>query len=222
MASSGTKAVVVVLLVAVAGAAAWGWSEYRGRELRRTAGALVQDASTSLREGLRPAGASAEGRDRKLELDAKALDGGLAALARVDAGRDRALAYAAEEYAVSARQLLRDLAQEERLRRRVSERIRELSQHMNYADRRTPDFHRRALALKDELEKAYFDYGLVADTLARELDAFPDARAKVAAQLGASAVPDDALAADARRRAAQSARQVADEMERARRMAGAR
>jgi hypothetical protein len=222
MASSGTKAVAIALLLAVAAAVGWwGWTEHQRAELRRTATALVQDASAGLRAGLRsrPGGASGVG---ALESGAKALDERLAAFGRVRTAGERALAYAAEEYALSARQILRELAQEEVRRGRVAEGIRTLADHMNYANRRTPDFHRRALALKDDLEKRYFDYGVSAGSLARELDAFADARAKLAAQLDASALLDEDLAADARQRAADAARRVADDMQRARRMAGAR
>jgi hypothetical protein len=222
MASSGAKAVVILVLAASAAAAgAWAWTAHQRAELRRTAAALVQEASAGLRDGLRahPGGSAAAG---KLEADARGLDQRLAEFGRVRTARQRALAYAAEEYAVSARQILRELAREDLGRERVADGIKALAQHMNYADRRTPDFHRRALELKSDLEKRYFDYGVAAGALARELDAFPDARAKLAAELDASALLDEGLAADARNRAAESARRLADDMQRARRMAGAR
>lgn len=222
MASSGAKAVVILVLAASAAAAgAWAWNGHQRAELRRTASALVQQASAGLRDGLRahPGGSAAAGR---LEAEAKALDERLTDFARVKTARERGLAYAAEEYALSARHILLELAREDRGRERVAEGIKALAQHMNYANRRTPDFHRRALELKNDLEKRYFDYGVAAGALARELDAFPDARAKLAAQLDASALLDEGVAADARNRAAESARRLADDMRRARGMAGAR
>ncbi len=220
MASSGTKPVAIVLGLAVAAAAGWwGWTEHQRSQLRRSAAALVQDASAGLRDGLRAhPGAGGAG----LETGAEALDRRLAEFGRVKTARDRGLAYAAEEYAASARQILLQLAREDRERRRVGEGIKALAEHMNYANRRTPEFHRRALELKNDLEKRYFDYGVAAGALARELDAFPDARAKLAAQIDASALLDEGLAADARRRAEDAARRVADDMQRARRMAGTR
>ena len=218
MASSGTKSAVLMLGLAVA--AGWGWVQYQRGEVRRSATALVQDASAGLRDGLRahPGG----GGVGRLDADARALDERLADFGRVKTARERELAYAAEEYALSARQILRELAREERGRERVAEGARSLGQHMNHANRRAADFHRRALELKNDLEKRYFDYGVAAGALARELDAFPDSRAKLAAQIDASALLDEGLAADARKRAAGAALEVAGEMERARGLLGAR
>ena len=223
MATSGSKSVVlVVLAAAVAAAAGWGtWSAHQRAELRRAASDLVQEASAGLRDGLRAHPGSGAGLAR-LDADAAGLDARLADFERVKTAPGRALAYAAEEYALSARQILRELAREERGRQRVDEGAKALVQHMNHANRRTPDFLSRALQIKGDLEKRYFDYGVAADALARELDAFPGARAKVAAQVDASALLDEGLAADARRRAAESASRVADEVQRARDIAGPR
>jgi len=223
MASSGTKTAVLVLVAAVAGAAGWwAWGEHQRRELRGTVGAFVQEASASLRDGLQATRASGDGAAGKLDADAKALEIRLAALERMNAARDRALVYAAEEYGFVARQVLRDLAQEQLRRRRVSERMQLLAQHMNRADRHAPDWHRNALRLKGDLEKSYFDYGAAAEALGRGLDAFPEVRARLALRLDPSLLMDEAAAADARRRAAEAARRVADEMQRARRMTGGR
>jgi hypothetical protein len=218
MASSAKKAAVLVLLAAAAGAALWwGWGELQKHELRRTVGALVQRASASLSDGLKTRGDAG-----KLEEDAKRLDAGITALERVKAAPERSLVYAAEEYALAARQILRNLAQEQRQRLRVSENMQLLAQHINHAERRTPDFHRQALRLKDELERAYFDYRVAADGLGRELYALPGTRAKLAAQLGAAPLVDEALVDDALRRSADTAQGVADRMQRARLMVSAR
>jgi hypothetical protein len=218
MASPGTKSAAVVLLVALAGAGGgWAWIQHQRAEARRSATTLVEDASAGLREGLRPrAGAGGAA----LEAGAKALDERLAAFARVRTSGERALAYGAEEYALSARQVLRDLGQEERRRAEVAEGLRALAQHMNYANRRTPGFHRRALQIKADLEKRYYEYRVAADALARELDALADVRARLAPLVDASALLDAQQAADARKRADEAARRVADDMQRARRMAG--
>ena len=218
MATSGPKRVVLVLAAAMAAAAGWGaWSAHQRAELRRAASALVQEASAGLRDGLRAHPGNGGGLAR-LDAEAAGLDARLADFERVKTAPGRSLAYAAEEYALSARQILRELAREERARQRVDEGARALAQHMNYANRRTADFLRRALQIKGDLEKRYFDYGVAAGALAHELDAFPDARAKLAAQVDASALLDEGLAADARRRASESAERVADEMRRARGM----
>jgi hypothetical protein len=182
----------------------------------------VRDATAGLREGLQPRAPADAAAARKLDADAQALEERLAAYGRIKAGRDPALAFAAEEYALCARQILRESAREARGRRAVEERMRELTRHMNYANRRTREFHRTALALKDALERAYYDYRLAAEGLSRELAVFPEARAKVAARLGTAPLIEEATAAAANQRAADSARRVADDMQRARRMTGGR
>src|SRR5262249_34239443 len=102
MASSGTKFGAITLAAALAVAAgSWAWTQHQRAEARRSAGALVRDASESLREGLRAglrtsaradlsADAGAAGL-AKLEADARAIDGGLAEFGRVKASGERAL-----------------------------------------------------------------------------------------------------------------------------------
>jgi hypothetical protein len=217
-----TGAAALAALVIASAAGYWTWTEHKKRELRRNVAALVQDTSARLREALQARASLDSAALRKLDADAGAIDGRAGELRRMRASPDRTLVYAAEEYALNARQLLRNLAQAHRQRQRLAESMKLLSHHMNYANRRASNWHREALRLKDGLDRNYSDYSRAVEALGRELDAYPETHAKLAAQVGASLLPDEALAAEARQRSTDAARQAAAEMQRARNMTGGR
>ncbi len=219
---SKTGSILLAIAVVAAGGY-WGWNAYQKRELRQHVVSLARDASARLRDGLHAAeGAADPAAIRAMETDAKAIEGEVETLDRMKASRDRALVYAAEEYAVDARQLLRNFAQGHRYRQRLETSVKRLSDHMRYANRRTPAWHDEALRLKGELEKDYFNYRISAEALDRELGAYPAARAKLAAEVDPSLLLDDAVVAQARARSSDAAKRAAAEVERLRRLTGAR
>jgi len=78
------------------------------------------------------------------------------------------------------------------------------------------------LRAKDRMEKDYFDYRLSVDTFGRLLESYPATRKKLALQVGAGLLVDEAAAANARKRALANSKRVADDVERARQLAAVR
>ena len=93
---------------------------------------------------------------------------------------------------------------------------------MRSAKRRSGSWIQEALRAKERLEKDYFDYRLSADALGRLLESYPGARKKLALHVGGALLADEGTATAARRRALESARRLADEVERARQLAAVR
>jgi len=75
---------------------------------------------------------------------------------------------------------------------------------------------------KDRLEKDYFDYRTSAEALSRLLDSLPQARKKLALHVGAAPLVDETALRNARQRALEDSRRVADEVAKARQLAAVR
>jgi len=72
---------------------------------------------------------------------------------------------------------------------------------MRKASGRSGTWIKEALRAKDRMEKDYFDYRLSVETFGRLLESYPAARKKLALQVGAGLLVEEAAAANARKRA---------------------
>jgi hypothetical protein len=204
----------------------WGISAYRKSELQKAVTALVKDTSERLQAAL-AIETGAEPADQtvgRLDDHAQEVDKHVLELRGMSASPNRALVDAAEEYMLTVRQILRHQAASHRYRIQVSASERALREHMRSARRRSASWIQEALRAKDRLEKDYFDYRLSAEALGRLLQSYPDARKKLALQLhmGGALLADEAAVISARRRALDSARRLAGEVQRARQLAAVR
>ncbi len=218
-------AAVVAALVLAAGAALF-WGQHKKAELRSDIAALVVDASGRLRSALgmeadQKAADTAEG-VAQLEQDSAAFDRQLGVLHGLDTRRDAALADAAEDYLTTARQLALYQARMHRLRIDVDGAVQALDEHMRSADRRARGWIGEAMRKKDFLEKKYFDYRMACDGFGDLARGYPDSRQRLVPLVGAQAVVDDQLAADARTHAQAAAKQTAALVDQARQLAVAR
>src|SRR5262249_33477401 len=123
------------------------------------------------------------------------------------ASPDRALAAAADEYLLTVRQILRLQAASHRYRLQVAASEGALREHMPASGRRSAAWIDEAVRAKDRMERNYFDYRVSAEALERLLGEYPSARKKMAAQLGAPLLPDEAVE-DARKRAAAAFKRI--------------
>jgi len=219
-----TAALLAAALVIAAALGYWGVSAYRKSELQKAVTALVEDTSERLQAAfaIEPGTAPADQTVGRLDDHAQEVDKHVLELHGMSASPNRALVDAAEEYMLTVRQILRNQAASHRYRIQVSASDRALRDHMRAAKRRSASWIQEALRAKDRLEKDYFDYRLSAEALARLLESYPDARKKLALHVGGALLADEAAATSARRRALDSARRLADEVERARQLAAVR
>jgi len=215
--ASGIGLAALALFLALA---YWGYRTYAKSQLQKAVIELVKDSSDRLRAGLGiEAGAASVA---KIDDLAQEVDKHVIELNRLSASSDRALVDAAEEYLLTIRQILRSLAASQRYRAQVMARDSALRDHMRGSSRRSRAWIDEAVRMKDRLEKDYFDYRLSAEALGRLLESLPEARKKLALHVGAAPLADETALRNASRRALESSKRMAEEMERMRQLAAVR
>jgi len=228
LSGSGNKAAVSALaaLLVVAALGYWGYSGYKKLELRDTIVALVKDASRRFEGALAmEAGrASADNAQavQKLDEHAQEVDRHVIELRGLALWRDRVLAEAAEDYLLTVREVLRKQAASHRYGIQVAAGEAALREFMRGANRRSRTWMDEAVREKDRLEKDYFDYRLSADAFARLLEAYPESRQKLAAEIPAAPLAADDAVQAARERAVQNSRRAESEMQQIRQLAAVR
>lgn len=203
-----------VLLLAVA--AWWGYQAQQERRLASTVTALAREAGTRLRDALvLDAQPQAEDGARKLEAHLAAVDAHLQKLRGLNTAPMIALGEAADDYVLTAREILRRLAVGHRARLEFAQSSRALLEHMR-ADRGGASWVGEAVRLKERVEKDFSDHKAATETLAKLLESFPAAQTRIAPYIETPLLIDDKLLGAARQRALASARQAADEIEKIR------
>jgi hypothetical protein len=216
-----TVAAALVALLAVSALGYWAYGAYRKSDLQKAVAALVRDTSERLQAALAIETETAQTVGR-LDDHAQEVDKHVIELRSMSASPNRPLVDAAEEYMLTARQILRNQAASHRYRVQMSASDKTLRDHMRTASRRTSSWIQEALRAKDRLERDYLDYRLSLEAFSRLLESFPEARKKLALYLGTGPLIDAAAATDARRRALDSLKRAGSEVERARQLAAVR
>src|SRR5258705_11279153 len=217
-----TTALGLAALVIVSALGYWGVSAYRKSQLQRAVTALVQDSSERLRGALAVETEAVHDDTarmvQRLDDQAQEVDKHVIELRGMSASLNPSLVYAAEEYLLTVRQILRNQAASHRYRIQLAASEQALREHMRKASRRSGTWIKEALGAKDRMEKDYFDYRLSVETFGRLLESYPAARKKLALQVGAGLLVEKAAAANARKRALANSRRLADDVERARQL----
>jgi hypothetical protein len=218
-----TTALGLAALVIVAALGYWGVSAYRKGQLQRAVTALVKDSSERLQGALAlETGAAPEDTAQmvvRLDDQAQEVDKHVIELRGISASPNQALVDAAEEYMLTVRQILRNQAASHRYRIQVSASEQALRDHMRAANRRSGNWIKDAVRFKDRMEKEYFDYRISVDAFGRLLESYPPTRKKLALQVGAGLLVEEAVTANARKRVLATSKRVADDVERARQLA---
>ena len=200
----------------------WGASAYRKSQLHKAASVLVRDASERLEASLALGQESATPQTvARIDEHAQEVDRHVMELRDMSASPDRGLASAAEDYLLTARQILRELAATHRYGIQVSATAEKLRQHMRGAGHRSRAWIDEAVRAKERMEKSYFDYRVSADALERLLASYPSTRKNMAAQLRVPLLDDETVEA-ARKRAVAASRRAAASVEQVRQLAAVR
>ena len=220
-----TAAIALAALLVASALGYWAYGEHRKRELHNAVVSLVKDTSARLREALSieagPPSADPPETVRKLDDHAKEVDRLLQELHRMNAAPDQALVDAADDYVLTGREILRKQASSHRYRLLLSDSTQALLDHMR-ADDRSGSWVREAVRAKERFEKDYRDYKLAVEAFGSLLESFPASRAKLAAHVDAALLLEEGLVREARKRALETSKQTADEIEKTRRLASAR
>ena len=200
----------------------WGVGAYRKAQLQRTIASLVLDSSERLETALaleaQADTASSPQTVGRLDDQAQEVDKHVIDLHDLNDSTNRPLAAAADDYLLTVRQILRELAASHRYRVQVSASDERLREHMSKAGRRSAAWMDEAIRAKDRLEKNYFDYRVSAEALERQLASYPETRKKMASQLRVPLLADEP-AESARKRALANSKRIAANVEQARQLA---
>jgi len=209
---------VAALALAIACAVAW-WA-YRGtqkRELHQDVVALVQDSTARLREALGLLTAGAEARV-KLEAHFTALEGSVGKTQALDASIYPELVQAANAYVTDVHALLRRQLALHAGRDAVHVDIGEINNHLRTAGTRSPEWIRQALALKQRLEKSFFDYRFAAGGLEKSLSSLDDTSLRLRTYVPAAAVIEEELVFAAKKRLLELSTQIEQQVENVRKL----
>lgn len=198
------------LLLAVT--AWWVYQAQQERRIAATVTALAREAGTRLRDALiLDAQPQAEDSARKLEAHLAAVDGHLQKLRGLNTTSVPALGEAADDYVLTAREILRRLTAGQRSRLEFAQSSRALLEHMR-ADRGGASWVGEAVRLKDRVEKDFSDHQAATEALAKLLESFPAAQARIAPYIETPLLIDDKLLGAVRQRALASAQQATNEI----------
>ena len=211
-------AVIAAALLLAVVAAWWAYKAHQQRQLAATVTALAREAGTRLREALvLDAQPQSEDGARKLEGHLAVVDGHLQKLRGLNTNTSSMLALgeAADDYVLTAREILRRLVVGQRARLEFAQSSRALLEHMR-ADHGGASWVGEAVRLKERVEKDFSDHKAATETLAKLLESFPAAQARIAPHIETPPLIDGKLLDAARQRALASARQAANEIEKIR------
>jgi len=196
-----------------------GYAVHQKRELRASVVEAIATASRQLDETLAvdviapPAGLA-----ERLDANVAQADGALQKLRSLGARRDPQLVEAADPYVASALEVLRRQAGAVRHRARFVEDRDALKEYMARVATRSENWAAEAIRLKKQLEQDNFDYQLTVASLGNMLGGLLEARRKVAAQLPAAPLAEEAAVVRARERSIAAAGTAKQELESARRL----
>jgi hypothetical protein len=198
---AGARAALwAVLTLAAALLIHWGYDEYRKHTLPKIVVTLAQDASARLQDALRSEIDESEGdaaTGQRLEQHAIALDQSLIKLRDMHTEAIPEFAAAADDYLLTAREILRRRAADYRYRAVVAEGMRSLRTHMR-TDNRTGAWIGQAVRIKTKLETDMRHYRLTAVALDDLLEQYTDSRSKIAPYVEPSRLTSDMVIGAAR------------------------
>ena len=204
-------------LALVSGLGWWGYRAIKKNELQRATLALVQDSTVLLREALGLVAAGAEVRNR-LESSARDLEKNVQKVQALDAALNPPLVRAADAYVTDVQAFLRRQIDTHKSRDAVHTAMHELSDHLRAAGDRSQGWIRRALELKQRMDKDYFDYRFAAGGLDKSFSALRETRKAFDPLAVNATVVDELLIIEAQERMKGASAQLDREVEAARKL----
>ena len=218
MTSGSTSRTVVTALAALAvatGLAFWIYGGQKKREAQTATVARVTDCAVRLREALTiEAGPPPEDLAQavaRLDEDVATVDQALQEVRRVASSSNRALTDAADDYLLTAREILKRQADANRYRLQWANSFEALQAHMR-RDNRTSAWVQGAVKAREQANRDFRGYSIAADVLANLLDSLAGSQKRIAPYIGAKALVTDDVIAAARKRVQDGSRQAAAQM----------
>jgi hypothetical protein len=185
-------AIVIALALGV-----WIYQWYRIQSSRDAVVASIRDTSERLRASWpRETGESAV----DFEAHARAVETHVRALRKMNTSSMRELGDAADDYLVTAREILRRQSAIRGSRERLSKDVEILARHLR-SDRGRPAWPQQAVRLKSAVDTGLRDYRIASESYASLLKSLPASQSKVAPYLDRASIVDENAAKDAGARA---------------------
>ena len=208
----------VAALAVAAGAAVFGHSAWQKRKLHSQVAQLVNEAGGRLEAAL-PVDINAAAPDlAKLDKAVQEADAALNELRAANARPDAPLVEAADDLVALVLGVVKRQAGAARGRQKFLESQKVLSAHIAQGGQRSANWLNEAVRLRQQLDKAYFDYQIAASSLENMLGGYPQSRRKIAAQLPGAALPAEGAVKEARTRAQAALDATKQELEKAKQL----
>jgi hypothetical protein len=208
-------AAIAAVLLLLAGLTWWGYSAHKKREMQAAVVTLVTAATARARDALRAREPGA-GAIERLEAHFKSLSEAAQRIAALDGWRDAPLSEAARQYVDEVHALVRRLIARERAREAVLGGTEAISGHLRAARGRSGDWIREAIALRQQLDRDYFDYRMAEGGLEKSLRTLPEARQRLAPLVAGTPLLEDVPIAEERNRLATESAGLVRQVEAAR------
>jgi hypothetical protein len=209
------RTLLAILFGVVAGSAFgyWGYAEYREYEARATILEIVADTSRRLRDAFGDEAAAAGDPAALIRLydHAQAVESALKQMRALDPLRFTAAAEAADDYVLTAREILLRRASSLRQQLQLRQELRALERHMRRDDG-SATWVTEAVRMKTWIEEGLRDYRRITEVLGTLLASFPASQARIAPYAATELLLPENLATDARRRVLDSATQMVAEV----------
>lgn len=204
-------AAAAALVLLVAGPGYWLYSQSVKDAQRQAVAQSVSETTQAIGLGISLRGA--DGEAQQLDALVAAAEGRLAALRGTPSKAVPDAFEAGEQYITDAQRVLRRQAVLVRVRAATADAQNGLIAHMARAENRSEDWIREAVALRQKLEKEFFEFRAAATAYSSALEAIPASRRLVAAALPGAALYSEAELGKLQARAAEDARHAAIELE---------
>lgn len=207
---------IVAAIAAIALLGYWGYGAYREHETRKALVVMLKDTSQRLRDAFRNEAeaqlASIPDTVGKLETRAAEIDRYYSRARRMKSSSMPELREAAEDYLLTAREIMRRVATIHRSRMVLSESRTTLVNHMR-SDRGGMTWPGEAVRARERVERDFREFRLASEALAKLLESFPASQSKIAPYVERTLLIDEKLVREARARLLASLKQTGGEID---------
>lgn len=204
-------AAVAAVVLLVAGPGYYFYSQSVKDAQRKAIAHHVTETTKSLALAVSLRGA--DGEAQQLDAQVEAAERRLAALRGAPSKAVPEVYEAGEQYIGDAQRVMRRQAVLVRVRIATAGAQNALIAHMGRADSRSDEWIREAVALRQKLEKEFFEFRAAASAYSSALEAIPAARRQAAAVLRGAEFYDESVLGKVQMRASEDARSAAVELE---------
>lgn len=207
---------ILVAIAAISALGYWGYGAYKQYETRKTVVAMLKDTSQRLRDAFTNEAeaqlASIPDTVGKLDSRTAEIDRYYSRLRRMDASSVPELQEAADDYLLTAREIMRRVAAIHRSSMVLSESRTTLVNHMR-SDRGGMTWPGEAVRARERVEHDYREFRLASEALVRLLETFPASQAKIAPYVEPALLIEESLVKHASARLLATSKQTAVEIE---------